>query len=69
MGDTTDIMELYMELYRMEEKIELLSGRLSEMEQRLKTETELFHKELDAQKAYYSGHIKELYQRTQLAVK
>lgn len=69
MSDVPDILELYTELYRLEEKIDLLSIRLADMESRLKTETEQFHKELEAQKTYYSGHIKELYKRNQLTVK
>jgi hypothetical protein len=69
MNDTPELMELYQEFYRLEEKMAFLTTRLTDMEDRFRTETDRFHKELETQKSYYSNHIKELYKRNQLAVK
>lgn len=69
MSDNPELIELYEELYKLEEKIDLLNIQMIELNKRHNEEIKKLGKELEAQKAYYSGHIKELYSRTQLAVK
>ncbi len=69
MNETPDLIELYGELYKLEEKITLLSGKMDRLSLRHEEEIGRLTKELETQKIYYSSHIKELYGRSQLPIK
>lgn len=62
-------MELYEELYKLEEKINHLTEKIAILSKRYDEDILRLSKEIETQKVYYSGHIKELYSRSQIAVK
>lgn len=69
MSNAPEIIALYEEFYKLEEKIALLYNQMAELSRRYEDEIGRLNKELEAQKNYYSGHIKELYRRNQIPVR